>query len=86
MHGHLEDEISRSLDAQDLPSYRQMTAAADRQELRQSLDQPQQQSLPPVHFFVSFPRKTPMMATTSTTMPARITIGAATSRRKSNIA
>ena len=49
MHCHLENQIARFLHAENFASYHQMTAAAHRQELRQALDNPENNSFKPFH-------------------------------------
>ena len=65
----------------------QMSAAAYRKEFCKSLYQTEKHCFKPLHYLSSFPfLNTPITATISMTMPAIITIGAATMRRKSNMA
>ena len=87
MNHSREKQVILSLDPKKSLPYLQMTAAAYRKEFRKSLKDSQNQSLKPLHSFYSLSFfETDMMATTSITMPAMMTSGAATILRKSNIA
>ena len=82
-----EKKIITCLHSQQDLSYLKVSAAAHRKKLRKALDKAQQYRLEPIHdYFSSLSLNIPMIATTSMTIPRIITRGAATIRRKSNIA
>ena len=80
VYRNFENYVPSGLDTEQFPAYPQMPAAAHRQEFRQSLNQTEQESFIPIHiYFFLRGMVHPIIATTSITMPAIITRGAATS-------
>ena len=80
MHGDFEDKVAGGLDSEEFTAYGKMPAAAHGQEFGKTLHKTEYQCFQPAHSPSLL-----IIATSITTIPAMITIGAATRRRKSNM-
>ena len=87
MNRHCKIKKTFSVNAEQFLENHKMSAAADRQKFRKSLYNAEQKRFPPFHnYFSSLFLKTFIMDIISMIIPQRITIGAANSLLKSNMA